>query len=80
LRAGECSPEDGGGNLSLIKRPAWIPWWRIATAVLLSAALGDISMAGRVIEAIIVGVLLIPSIALVGLWLVAWQRDQLECE
>ena len=45
-----------------------IPWRRIATAVLLTAALAIAAAAGRVIEAIIIGVLLLPSLALVGIW------------
>jgi hypothetical protein len=64
-------------NVTLIRRLAWIPWWRIATALLLAAALAISAAAGRVIEAIIIGVLLLPSLVLVGLWFIAWRRNRL---
>lgn len=60
-----------------MSRSARIPWWRIATAVLLSAALVISGAAGRVIEAIIIGVLLLASIALIVLSFIARRRDHL---
>ena len=64
-------------NARRMRRPLWIPWWRFATTLLLAAALALSAAVGRVIEAIIIGVVLLPSLALVGLWFVAWRRDQL---
>jgi hypothetical protein len=58
-------------------RPAWILGGESQTAVLLAVALTISAAAGRVIEAIIIGVLLLPSFALVALWFIAWRRDQL---
>jgi hypothetical protein len=60
-----------------MRRPAWTPWWRIATTLVLAAALGISAAAGRVIDAIIISVLLLPPLALLGLWFIAWRRDQL---
>jgi len=46
--------------------------------VSLATALALAVTSGRVIEAVIIGVILLPPLALIGLWLVAWRRDQLE--
>jgi hypothetical protein len=65
------------GHSAVVRRPAWIPGWRIAQALLLALALAISIAAGRVIEAAIIAVLLLPALALVGLWVVAWRRDEL---
>jgi choline-glycine betaine transporter len=44
------------------------PWWRIATLTLLLVALGLAISSGRTIEAVIIGLLMIPSLVLVGAW------------
>jgi hypothetical protein len=44
----------------------------LSTALVLAVAYG------RIIEAAIIGVILLPSLALLALWLVAWRRGQLE--
>jgi hypothetical protein len=46
--------------------------------VALATALGLAAASGRIIEAVIVGVLLLPPLALIALWLVAWRRGQLD--
>jgi choline-glycine betaine transporter len=51
-----------------------IPWWRVATVILLLVALGISVSAGRTIEALIIAVLTIPSLVLLVLSLVAWRR------
>jgi hypothetical protein len=43
-----------------------IPWWRIATAALLGIALGIAIANGRMWDALVIGVLLVPAIALVA--------------
>jgi hypothetical protein len=60
------------------RRPPWIPGWPLGAVVALSTALGLAAATGRVVEAAIIGVILLPPLALIGLWLVAWRRDQLE--
>jgi hypothetical protein len=60
-----------------VRRPAWIPWWRIATTVLLAIALANSVVAGRVIESVIIGVLLAPSVGFVVVWVVLWKKDRL---
>jgi hypothetical protein len=60
-----------------VRRPAWIPWWRITTLVSLTFAFGIAAAAGRVIEAIVIGILLLPSLAFVAVWVYAWRRDRL---
>jgi hypothetical protein len=49
---------------------------RIATTLVLGGALALAVAAGRVIEAIIVGALLLPSLALLVLWFVVRRHDQ----
>lgn len=44
-----------------------IPWWRIATLALLGIALGIALANNHTWDAVIIGVLLAPGIALVGL-------------
>jgi hypothetical protein len=56
-----------------MRRPARIPWWRIATTLLLAAALVIAVAAGRLVDSIIIGVLLVPL--LVGAWFLAWRHD-----
>jgi hypothetical protein len=46
-----------------------IPWWSVATVVLLSIGLALAVLGGRTLEAIIIGVLLVPLLALLGNWL-----------
>jgi hypothetical protein len=60
-----------------MSRSARIQWWRIATAILLSVALVISVAAGRIIEAIIIGLLLLASLALVVLSFIAWRGDRL---
>jgi hypothetical protein len=60
-----------------MSRFARVPSWRIATAMLLSVALVISGAAGRFIEAIIIGLLLLASLALVVLSFIAWRRDRL---
>jgi hypothetical protein len=55
-----------------------IPWWRLASAVLLTAAFAISVTAGRVIESIIIAILLLPTFAFLVLWIVAWRRGQLD--
>jgi hypothetical protein len=55
-------------------RPPFVPWWPLATAVLLVTAFAIALGAGRTIDAVIVGVLLVPTLALLGLWLLARKR------
>jgi hypothetical protein len=43
-----------------------IPWWRIATAALLGIAHGIAIANGRMWDALVIGVLLVPAIALVA--------------
>lgn len=47
------------------------PWWQGATTVALSVALGIAVGAGRTIDSIIVGVLLLPAVILLALWVIA---------
>jgi hypothetical protein len=54
---------------------AQFPWWRLATAVLLIVALVIALDAGRVIEAVVLGVLAFASLALLVLSLLAWTRS-----
>jgi len=51
-----------------------IPWWRLATAVLLSVALAISADAGRLIESVIIAVLLVPLLAFFGIWIIAWRN------
>jgi hypothetical protein len=62
----------------MARRRALIPWWRLATAALLTAALVISATAGRVIESIIIAILLLPTFAFLVLWIVAWRRGQLD--
>jgi choline-glycine betaine transporter len=55
-------------------RIPFVPWWPLATAILLITALSIAVSSGRTIEAVIVGVLAVPTLAFLGLWLVAWKR------
>ena len=53
-----------------------IPWWGVATAVLLSISLALALFGGRTLEAIIVGAILVPLLALLGTWLYASNRQR----
>jgi len=68
------SPEAAG--ISLIMRR--IPWGRTTTTALLVAAFAIAVNAGRTIEAAIIGVLTIPAIILLVLYVVAWRRGLLD--
>jgi hypothetical protein len=46
-----------------------IPWWRIATFTLLIAAFIISLSAGRTIEAVVIGVLIVPSTVFIGAWI-----------
>jgi hypothetical protein len=59
-------------------RPPWIPWWPLAAVVSLSTGLALAVAYGRTGDAIIVAVILLPSLALIALWVVAWRRGQLD--
>jgi hypothetical protein len=52
----------------------FVPWWNFATLGLLGLALALTVAAGRAIEAVIAGVLTIPSLFVVGLWLYERRR------
>lgn len=54
------------------------PWWPLATALPLAAALAIAVTAGRVIDGVIVGALLVPALGLLALWVVARRRGQLD--
>jgi hypothetical protein len=58
----------------VILRGLPIPWWRLATAALLSVALAISADAGRLIESIIIAVLLVPLLAFLGIWIIAFRR------
>jgi hypothetical protein len=60
----------------MARRETLIPWWRLATAALLTAALVISAIAGRVIESIIIAILLLPALAFLVLWIVAWRNGQ----
>ena len=52
------------------------PWWQLATIVLLSVALTIAVMSGRTIEAVIIGILVVPALVIVGTWLVTSIRER----
>jgi hypothetical protein len=68
------SPEAAGISLIMHR----IPWGRTTTAVLLVAAFAIAVKAGRTIEAAIIGVLTVPAIVLLVLYVVAWRRGLLD--
>jgi hypothetical protein len=49
-----------------------LPWWRLATLVLLIGALVLAIANGRTIEAVIIGVLLVPTLVVLGVWVYFW--------
>jgi hypothetical protein len=49
----------------------------LSTVAVLTTALVISVTAGRVIEAIIIAALLLPSLALLVVWIIAWRRGQL---
>jgi hypothetical protein len=65
------------GKVRLMSRLRGFPWWQLATSMLLSVALVISGAAGRFIEAIIIGLLLLASLALGLLSFIAWRRDRL---
>jgi choline-glycine betaine transporter len=56
------------------RRAPLIPWWPLATTLLLAGALALSVAAGRTVDSIIIGVLLVPSLAFLVVWLIAWRR------
>jgi hypothetical protein len=48
--------------------PLAIPWWPIATVTLLAIALVISIAAGRTVEAVVIALLLVPSLLLLGAW------------
>jgi hypothetical protein len=52
--------------------------WLLASVVALATAPGLAVASDRVIEAAIIGVLLLPPLAFLSLWIVAWRRGQLD--
>jgi hypothetical protein len=76
---GQCSGMTPERNRTAVRfRPPWIPWWPLAAAVSLATAVALAAAYGRIIEAIIIGVILGPPLALIALWAIAWRRDQLD--
>lgn len=52
-----------------------VPWWQLATLTLLVVAFILSVSAGHTIEAVIVGVLVVPSLVLVGAWIYEMWHD-----
>ncbi|MFL5954872.1 MAG: hypothetical protein ACJ76I_12285 [Gaiellaceae bacterium] len=46
-----------------------IPWWRLATAALMTTAFVLAVAKGSVIAAVLIGVLTLPSLAVLGAWI-----------
>ena len=59
-------------------RLRFVPWARLVTAVLLITAFAIALRVGHTIEAVIVGIVTIPTLALIVLWLVGRRRGWLE--
>jgi hypothetical protein len=70
--------ENGQTGRASVKR--LMPWWSLSTTVLLTAALVVDVTAGRIIETIIIAILLVPSLAFLVLWVIAWKRRVLHPE
>jgi hypothetical protein len=51
-----------------------VPWWRLATTLLLVVGLAIAAAAGRTVDAVIAGILLVPSLAVSLMWVVAVRR------
>ena len=51
--------------------------WRVATLALLGLTVIISLSADRVIDAVIAGVLVIPSLVALGLWIFAWRRHRI---
>jgi ABC-type nitrate/sulfonate/bicarbonate transport system substrate-binding protein len=64
----------------VVRKPPGIPWLRLATTVLLAGALAISVAAGRTVDSIIIGVLLVPSVALLIVRVFAWRRGLLADE
>jgi hypothetical protein len=71
-----ASPRRGRGYAprTVKSRIRFVPWWPLATAVLLITALSIAVSSGRTIEAVIIGVFVVPTLAFLGLWSFAWKR------
>jgi hypothetical protein len=54
-----------------------IPWWPIATATLLTAALVLSATAGRVVPPIVIAILLAPTLVFLAFYIWAWRRRPL---
>jgi hypothetical protein len=54
-----------------------IPWLPLSTVMLLAVAVAVAATAGRIIEAIVIAILLVPVLAFLVLWVIAWKRGQL---
>jgi choline-glycine betaine transporter len=50
------------------------PWWPIASVAILAVADGIAISAGRAIEAVIIGLLMVPGLFMVALWIRATKR------
>jgi hypothetical protein len=62
----------GSGRQMAARRST--PWWRIATLALLLVALVIAVSSGRTIEAVVIGVLMIPALTLLGAWIYGLRR------
>jgi hypothetical protein len=51
-----------------------VPWWRLATVVLLSTGVAIAVVNGHVAEAAIIAILLLPSVAFLAAWVYAARR------
>lgn len=52
-----------------------VPWWRLATLTLLVVAFILSVSSGHTIDAVIVGLLMVPSLVLVGAWIYERRHD-----
>jgi hypothetical protein len=59
------------------QRRGTVLWWLLSTVAALTTALVISATAGRIIEAIILAALLLPSLAFLVVWIIAWRRGQL---
>ena len=64
-------------NRGIVKRSPRVPWLWLTTTVALTVALAISAAAARLVESIIIAVLLVPSLAFLVIWLVAWRRGLL---
>jgi hypothetical protein len=69
-----AEPEPWGRAAARVRRAmklrfAWIPWWSLASAVLLIAAFAIAVSASRGVEAVIIGAFAVPTLVLLCFWL-----------